>query len=74
MFKGTGLLYSVGVGEFMIIWGGSVIGGIGVAEVPQVGLASANSTTCNPTDKIRIVVKVNANTLFATSAPIFQSR
>jgi hypothetical protein len=48
MFNGTGLLYSVGVGEFMIICGGSVMGGIGVAEVPQVGLASATSTACIP--------------------------
>ena len=48
MFNGTGLLYSVGVGEFMIIWGGSVMGGIGVAGFPQVGLAFATSTVCIP--------------------------
>jgi hypothetical protein len=44
MFNGTGLLNTVELGELMIICGGSLTGGIGVAGFPQVGLASATST------------------------------
>jgi hypothetical protein len=71
MFRRTGLLYTVELGESMIICGGSVIGGIGVADVPQVGLAPANSTTCNHADRIRRAIKVADNILFGTISTLY---
>lgn len=74
MLNGTGLLYTVGLGELMITWGGSLIGGIGVAGFPQVGLASATSS--NAKDSFRITItKIVAITalLMATNPALFYS-
>jgi hypothetical protein len=72
MFKGTGLTYSIEFGEVMVICGGSVIGGIGVAGFPQVGLASATSNNAKETIRIiinKIVVAITALLIATNPAP-----
>ena len=64
----------VGLGELRITWGGSVMGGIGVAGFPQVGLASATSSKAKDAIRIiinRIVVAVPALLIATNPAPLY---
>jgi hypothetical protein len=63
----------------MVILGGSVIGGIGVAEVPQVGLASAtltivkdsiNKTITKKAVRAKIALPISTNCLLQLFAII----
>ena len=72
--KDTGLMYVVGLGELRITWGGSLIGGIGVAGFPQVGLASATSSKLEDSIRIiinRIVVAITALLIATNPTPLY---